>query len=180
MLRAWNWMIRGKYGVKIAENVVWKRSDESWKNVVGFPPAAIISLAIADCEAESIAGNQRTATRSRPPLMYTYMLQTPLLCAPPLIIYILPTSKMYGRMVRGRRPNGRQLFWIPRPARLPPGNGLHVIGLFANRAQHGIVLMETFSVSQRVSTPFEGSLSCSPEYICTKWLGEFLAVYLHF
>ena len=31
-------MIRGKYGVKIAENVVWKRSDESWKNVVGFPP----------------------------------------------------------------------------------------------------------------------------------------------
>ena len=79
------------------------------------PPAAIISLAIADCEAASIAGNQRTATRSRPPLMYTYMLQTPLLCGPPLIIYILPTSKMYGGMVEGRRPNGRQLFWIPRP-----------------------------------------------------------------
>ena len=33
----------------------------------------------------------------------------------------------------------------------------NVIGLFANRAQHGIVLVETFSVSQRVSTPFEGS-----------------------
>ena len=51
------------------------------------PPAAIISLAIADCEAASIAGNQRTATRSRPPLMYTYMLQTPLLCAPSDYLY---------------------------------------------------------------------------------------------
>ena len=90
------------------------------------------------------------------PLMYTYMLQTPLLCAPSLIIYILPNSKMYGRMVQSRRPNGRQLFWIPPPSPCHPVMG-SVIGLFANRAQHGIVLVETFSVSQRVSTPFEGS-----------------------
>lgn len=53
----------------------------------GLPPAAIISLAIADCEAASIAGNQRPATRSRPPLMYTYMLQTPLLCPPSDYLY---------------------------------------------------------------------------------------------
>ena len=57
---------------------------------------------------------------------------------------------------QSRRPNGRQLFWIPPPSPCHPVMG-NVIGLFANRAQHGIVLVETFSVSQRVSTPFEGS-----------------------
>ena len=47
-------------------------------------------------------------------------------------------------------------FESPAPSPCHPVMG-NVIGLFANRAQHGIVLVETFSVSQRVSTPFEGS-----------------------
>ena len=67
------------------------------------------------------------ATWSRPPLMYTYMLQTPLLCGPLwLFIHCRPAWRMYMHRVQtlqsSRRPNGRQLFWIPRPP-LPLGNG---------------------------------------------------------
>ena len=63
-----------------------------------------------------------------------------------------------------------------RPCHSVMGN---VIGLFANRAQRGIVLLEAFSVSQRVPlspTPFEGSLSCL-EYICTEMASRVFAVF---
>ena len=89
--------------------MVGERSDESWKKVVGFPPlAAIISLAIADCEAlqETSAAGHMIQTPANVHLHAT----DPPTVRPPLIIYILPNSKMYGCMAQSRRPNGRQLF----------------------------------------------------------------------
>ena len=76
-------MIRGKYGVKIAENVVGKRSDESWKNVVGFPrlQSSLWRSVIARQQRRLQETNAASHTLQTP-LMYTYMLQTPPLCAP--------------------------------------------------------------------------------------------------
>ena len=71
--------------------MVGERSDESWKKVVGFPPlAAIISLAIADCEAlqeTSVAGHMIQT----PPNVHLHATDPPTV-RPPLIIYTLPTS----------------------------------------------------------------------------------------
>ena len=80
-------MIRGKYGVKIAENVVGKRSDESWKNVVGFPrlQSSLWRLLIARQRRLQETSGWPHALQN--PLMYTYMLQTPLLCAPSDYLY---------------------------------------------------------------------------------------------
>ena len=65
-----------------------------------------------------------------------------------------------------------------RPCHSVMGN---VIGLFANRAQRGIVLLEAFSVSQRLPlspTPFEGSHAWN--IFATKWLREFLPCFPKF
>ena len=65
-----------------------------------------------------------------------------------------------------------------RPCHSVMGN---VIGLFANRAQRGIVLLEAFSVSQRLPlspTPFEGSHAWN--IFATKWLREFLLCFPKF
>ena len=70
--------------------MVGERSDESWKKVVGFPPlAAIISLAIADCEAlqETSAAGHMIQTPANVHLHAT----DPPTVRPPLIIYTLPT-----------------------------------------------------------------------------------------
>ena len=163
MLRAWNWMIRGKYGVKIAENVVWKRSDESWKKAVGFPGCNHLS-AIADCEAESIAGNQRLATRSpEPPNVHLHATDPPTVRPLWLFIYCrLP--KCTGAWWRADALMDANYFESPAPSPCHPVMG-NVIGLFANRAKRGIVLVETFSISQKGLNPPLKALSCSG-YIC--------------
>ena len=90
-------MIRGKYGVKIAENVVGKRSDESWKNVVGFPrlQSSLCRLLIArQRRLQETSGRPHAPD---PPNVHLHATDPPTV-RPPLIIYILPTSKMYGRV----------------------------------------------------------------------------------
>ena len=56
-------------------------------------------------------------------------------------------------------------FESPAPSPCHPVMG-NVIGLFANRAKRGIVLVETFSISQKGLNPPLKALSCSG-YICS-------------
>ena len=58
-------------------------------------------------------------------------------------------------------------FESPAPSPCHPVMG-NVIGLFANRAKRGIVLVETFSISQKGLNPPLKALSCSG-YICSSW-----------